>query len=364
MRLVGPLGTAALLLVAVLAGATAGAGLHPRPEPQRRAVAALASPSPTPVTTLPHPSPSPVPRSSSRPSPRPTARYVAPPWRTREAMAADPGTGLLVLYGGEAGSSTLFDTWTWNGSAWRKAAGGPELYYPAMAYDPTLGRLLLVGAGAGGGFQTWAWSASGWSKVRAGGAPPLDQPDPAMAYDAAHGYLLLSLGHVAGDTYYRLLWRFDGRAWKQVSDQSPTLIAAAPGGAVIGLDRAGMRRWSGSAWVTLNVSGTPGYAAAAAFDPLTGRLLVVGNSGPLIPDTGVSTTAWFTWDGGPSWRTAPMPDGWLQRAQFAMAWDGHARAVIAWGGTLVYGFVANTPPPPRYRDTWAFDGRSWRRLAS
>jgi hypothetical protein len=36
------------------------------------------------------------------------------------AMAYDPGTGQLVLYGGaiDSGRKLFGDTWTWNGTTW------------------------------------------------------------------------------------------------------------------------------------------------------------------------------------------------------------------------------------------------------
>ena len=79
-------------------------------------------------------------------------------------MAYDPGTGQLVLFGGNDGSGTVADTWIWNGSDWTElspATSPPARSDASMAYDPGTGQLVLFGGNDGvGGFDgsTWAFS--------------------------------------------------------------------------------------------------------------------------------------------------------------------------------------------------------------
>jgi hypothetical protein len=79
-------------------------------------------------------------------------------------MAYDPGTGQLVLFGGNDGSGVLADTWTWNGSDWAEqspATSPPARSDASMAYDPGTGQLVLFGGNDGeGGIEGDTWSFS------------------------------------------------------------------------------------------------------------------------------------------------------------------------------------------------------------
>jgi hypothetical protein len=79
-------------------------------------------------------------------------------------MAYDPGTGQLVLFGGNDGSGVLADTWTWNGSDWAEqspATSAASRSDASMAYDPGTGQLVLFGGNDGeGGIEGDTWSFS------------------------------------------------------------------------------------------------------------------------------------------------------------------------------------------------------------
>jgi hypothetical protein len=132
-------------------------------------------------------------------------RHVAAPGnggpvaRTGAAMAYDPATGDLVMFGGTAGDGqTLADTWLWNGSGWSPAgpADSPPARYGAeMAWDPQSQRVILLGGTGGNGCSTgsgssgtvtgsagtvnttggctqlqdaWAWDGSDWAEIALG----------------------------------------------------------------------------------------------------------------------------------------------------------------------------------------------------
>ncbi len=127
------------------------------------------------------------------------AHHPAP--RIGAAMAYDGAMKQLVLFGGlGAGRSNsgkvLSDTWTWTGTDWLQlhpANHPPALAGSAMAYDPGSGKLVLFG-GVDSGLNdvsgTWAWTDNGWSELHpANHPPPLEAV--AMAYDTAPSELVL-----------------------------------------------------------------------------------------------------------------------------------------------------------------------------
>lgn len=92
--------------------------------------------------------------------------------RARHRLAFHSASGEVVLYGGNVPQSTpgfkfIGDTWTWNGREWRerKPASRPgDRFMHAMAEDPASKRVVLYG----GVFQSktddaWAWDGTNWS---------------------------------------------------------------------------------------------------------------------------------------------------------------------------------------------------------
>jgi hypothetical protein len=129
---------------------------------------------------------------------------AAPPWRDAAAMAADPASGGVILFGGvrAAGGRPAADTWAWDGAGWRelapahRPAGGPA----AMAAAPG-GPLLFERDG------TWQWRGSDWAPL-AGPGTPAWQPYGAMA--SLPGGALLVTGGLGGGSR---TWSWDGSRW-------------------------------------------------------------------------------------------------------------------------------------------------------
>ncbi len=95
-----------------------------------------------------------------------TSCTSSPQGRWRAVADFDPVTGQLVLFGG-SGSSYLNDTWMWNGSTWNEASfdgtcsstcvEGPQPRIgPTMAFDPGTGQMILEG-GEDGPWLTDTW---------------------------------------------------------------------------------------------------------------------------------------------------------------------------------------------------------------
>jgi N-acetylneuraminic acid mutarotase len=128
--------------------------------------------------------------------------------RGGHAMAYDPSQGVMIMFGGRSGeASFLGDTWAYDpaGNTWTelKPAGDlpPVRGQPAMAYDPTLHRMIVFG---GWDLEselndTWAYDPAGntWTELKpAGGLPPV-RAGHSLVYDPSRG-LPIMFGGSAG----------------------------------------------------------------------------------------------------------------------------------------------------------------------
>jgi uncharacterized protein (TIGR03437 family) len=158
---------------------------------------------------------------------------TSPPARAEMAMAYDSARGQTVLFGGTDSSATFFnDSWVWDGSNWTLKT--PQTMPPgrsshAMAYDSAHGEVVLFG---GWNLETtalyndtWVWDGSNWTKESPQTSPSA-RLGQGMAYDSAHGEVVMSGGFFCGSTcgtnvtvqYLSDTWLWDGSNW---SDQFP-----------------------------------------------------------------------------------------------------------------------------------------------
>ncbi len=238
----------------------------------------------------------------------------APPPRYDPAMAYDPATGTLVLFGGASqtgGTAMLGDTWTWNGSQWTKRtpAHSPSPRYGArLVYDPTTQSLLLFGgADASNQFfgDTWAWTGSDWIAIPTptSSAPP-PRYDASLAYDSASGQVLL----------------FGG--WNGASALGDTWV------------------WQGTSWSAVHPAHSPSarYGAAMAYDAAAGSMVLFGgaNGTTVHADTAV-------WNGTDWTFKAPahVPPA---ASDAVMAYDQAEAAVVLFDGGS---------------GTWTWNGTDW-----
>lgn len=134
-----------------------------------------------------------------------------PPARIFPMMADDPARGEVVLVGGQApdGSSTLSDTWAWDGSDWtdRQPAQAPwPTSQSGLAYDPTLGVLVLLDELG----QSVSWNGVTWTTLDAG--TTLGRVVPSVAYDPARGRLMVFGGLRGADQIAEPALFFDAAA--------------------------------------------------------------------------------------------------------------------------------------------------------
>jgi hypothetical protein len=155
---------------------------------------------------------------------------VSPPARFHASIAYDAAHRKIVLFGGcghvlryGGCTSPLNDTWTWDGSTWKKenpSVTPTARSQAAMAYYPTAGNTMLSGGltSAGVASDTWVWDGQNWLEVK----PPASVP-PAR-YGAGLGYSPLDGGLVlyGGRTYQANqivplddTWIWNGSSWSQ-----------------------------------------------------------------------------------------------------------------------------------------------------
>ncbi len=148
---------------------------------------------------------------------------TSPPARDSFAMAYDAAHGQVVIFGGELLQN---DTWVWDGSNWTQKSPAtipPGRYAPAMAYDSVRGQVVLfggLGADTPNGLNdTWVWDGSNWTQKSPQTSPPA-RWQLAMAYDSAHGQVVLFGGRNLQNNHLGDTWVWDGTNWTQESPQA------------------------------------------------------------------------------------------------------------------------------------------------
>lgn len=113
------------------------------------------------------------------------------PWGA--SFVFDHRRGVVVAFGGRIGDTPTNQLWEYDGHAWTEhtpAVSPPARPYPAMAYDPRRGTIVMQG-GDEVDRATWEYDGRGWSIIDTADNPPYDG---AMAFDRASGSMLLVVG--------------------------------------------------------------------------------------------------------------------------------------------------------------------------
>ncbi len=174
--------------------------------------------------------------------------------RTDAAIAYDPTTQQIVLYGGlsTAGNTpTLSDTWTWNGSDWTQqhpASSPPARLFSSLAYDDGSGQLVLFGGEAPGMNSrgtalndTWIWTGSNWQQQHPATVPPA-RAKASLAYDDGSGQLVLFGGDAdtSGVVALNDTWIWTGSNWQQQQPRTSPATSATLQGQAVTFDSPGM----------------------------------------------------------------------------------------------------------------------------
>jgi len=243
-------------------------------------------------------------------------------------MAYDGGRHVTVMYGGLTASYPSAETWTSDGRSWtlqHPAVSPPPLQDASMAYDAAHGVVVLFGGqsvapGASPSVldETWTWDGSTWQQQHPV-ASPSARVFASMADDVPRGRVIL-FGGSSGrgqsfDGGLQDTWTWDGATWTRLSPStSPPLRAEA----AMAYDAA--------------------HQSVVLFGGVSGR------QGTLVNDT-------WIWDGS-RWARGDTAAAPPPREAAAMVYSAEAQAVVLCCGLATsLGTVQG--------DTWLWDGHAW-----
>ncbi len=267
----------------------------------------------------------------------------APPARGHSALAYDPSTKQVVMFGGSvapcstsptgpptAAPGAFADTWTWNGSIWSQqhpttsppAAGGG-----CAAYDTATNQLIMYGgetpsAGRPTVYRTatWQWTGSAWSQLATPTTPP--GGNCAMTYDAAtSSIVMLVRSDPSTDGSPVQTWLWTGTAWARAAD--------VPG--QISRPTIGLPAYYG-----------PTEPPQIAFDPATGRTLAWLNIGAPSSNQLTSNQLW-AWDGSTWSQQVASNEPTLNGSAFG--YDDATSQLVLFGRTLATIQTETYAPP-------------------
>jgi hypothetical protein len=256
--------------------------------------------------------------------------------RNSGGFAYDPGSGRLLLSGGRHGcgpsATSYIDTWTLDGSTWQqqhpKNDGPGEMSSFRMAYDQSSRQVVALGVFSGCGVATgmFTWTGTDWVAA----PQTMTLPDPSFSYtltydDASHQLLAVGSTHAvnASGKETEETWTWDGQKWTQLHPvQSPPPLADA----------------------------------AAAYDPASHRVILVGGS-TLTDDGGSGAVVADTWAwDGINWTHLHPATSPPARMGAAMVTD------VAFGRPILFGGVDKpfgASGATVFADTWAWVTDTW-----
>lgn len=164
----------------------------------------------------------------------------SPSARAFGAIAYDPSLGNVLLFGGEDATSWKNDTWKYDGVDWTQLS---PTHTPAtspssdvrlsMCFDEHNNYVVawqsLVGSSGFG--ETWIWNGSDWILTSTATVPP--HRFSLLTYDSTRQLVVMAPGNLDGNTFiYADTWLWDGTNW--TNDTSPTPFPVAFFGQISG----------------------------------------------------------------------------------------------------------------------------------
>ncbi len=240
----------------------------------------------------------------------PTARFGA-------QLVYDSARNVSVLFGGLATSISIpppnSDTWEWNGTTWTSITTvgnpGPRYQYGA-SFDPIRSRVVLFGGSTSQllippSNQTWEYQGTTWTLVPTLGTPgPRNRP--AMCFHNGLGKTVL-FGGSTGSALTDTTWTYDGSTWTQL-----TIAGPKP---------------------------SPRSSASMAYDPVRNVCVLMGGQ----DTTGPLADTW-TFDGA-NWTQQPVTTQGVR--DHALAFLPASNQVVKFGGFA-------TAPNTLSNQTWEF----------
>ncbi|MCI4372099.1 MAG: hypothetical protein L3K02_00415 [Thermoplasmata archaeon] len=326
---------------------------------------------------------------------------VSPPARVQPAMAYDPETGDVLLFGGGTGFPSYLsfqDTWEFDGANWSQVTTNltpaPSDFGAVMTYDSAIGAIVMYDSGEvyhGGPFlnDTYIFSSGQWS-LAASGAGPSPRSAVSFDYDATLGAVVLFGGNQCnnatglcpnlGDT-----WVYSNGTWTNASNSGPP----ARNGGQMAYDPAlnaslllsghngftyydDAWSFSGAGWTELssaNVGPDPSEGAGLVYDTASRQMVLFG--GYDADDPQFNGSQFFfdqTWTlsgaptgGSQDWVAVNSTGGPSARAGTGMVYDPTIGAVVVFGGCTAghfwnYSCTTNN-------ETWTYTHGNWTQLS-
>ena len=137
--------------------------------------------------------------------------------RANPALAFDPLSRTVLLFGGLRDRRRLDDTWLFDAGGWRQVATAtrpPARSQGGLALDAANRKLVLVGGVTDGAppCSTWSWDGTGWAETPAGGKPNTVLP-PVWG---DRGLLAMSV-EIYDHAFVNRLWTWDVGRWKRIA---------------------------------------------------------------------------------------------------------------------------------------------------
>jgi hypothetical protein len=152
---------------------------------------------------------------------------TGPSERSGHVMAFDENLGKVILFGGQGAGGALGDTWGWDGSNWalHAATGPPARMLAAMASDPERKRIVLFGgstqlAASSSLTDTWEWDGAQWTEFTAPG--PAARRSHAMAFADQSSRMILFGGESPSGGLEPTTWSWNGFSWRAEPDGPAT----------------------------------------------------------------------------------------------------------------------------------------------
>jgi hypothetical protein len=142
------------------------------------------------------------------------------PSQRSATISYDEPSNQVILFGGDSNGYQFYgDTWTYNGVDWvqqQPATLPPARCDNGLAFDPTLGRVVMFGGVAGpcedcGEARlndTWLWGGSNWIQVQTP-LTPRSRSGASLTYDGTTKGMLLFGGWVADFSFTNSTWLFE-----------------------------------------------------------------------------------------------------------------------------------------------------------
>lgn len=262
----------------------------------------------------------------------------APSLRSEHTLTATGSPGTVLLFGGYTGDRfTYGDIWEFDGTAWtriRPATAPPARAGAVAAHDPGSDVVVLFGGAERPTVaelptdETWVLDGRTWvlrsprpaPRPRSEGHPTLFEL--ALVHDTGSDRSILIIG---GDE----TWAYDADAdvWERRADpglDADFMVAAAydarldrvvthGGGPTSLSDETWLYDYDGDRWELVDTTTSPGPIGdhAMTYDPVTERTYLFGGGVDLLPLDGVGdvTAALWVFDGEDWARLGPPPPG-------------------------------------------------------